>query len=308
MNLTRLTLITSAILLCGTSLFYSVGFWVSIPSSIESKWFAGATAVAAELCKFAFFPIAAGLVKTSVSKGATVYCLATLLLLLSIVATVAFLETGSIEKIEKQQEESTTYQFTIETIKSLDQEIETLNGLIRKDMENGFRQRAFTQRPKLNELREEKLQAQRYLENMPGVPSTGVHSLFDNWANKLDKSVISVRQGFYLAVAVLIDVLGIACLLLLASNKITTVPVNAKTETETPNINPTKAKRTTNNKQKYEYIKERIASGEHGDNPALRNVKADEKIGYPAAKRIFDALVSENKLRFDGNQYELVRG
>ena len=69
------TLYIAAFILCGLSAFCSVLLWVNEQSTIEVAFLFGGFALGLELCKFAFFPIAAKL-KGILSAGLYLVALA----------------------------------------------------------------------------------------------------------------------------------------------------------------------------------------------------------------------------------------
>ena len=149
-------LITAAILLCGGSLACSVALFALEQPTLIGAVLAGIFAGALELCKFAFFPVGLYLClksrPLSRAMGGVVVTLGCFLLFVSVAASVGFFESASVNHSNITRNNSDEYQATQKTIAFIDQQIEIINTLTRKDAETTYRQRAIDTMPKLAAL------------------------------------------------------------------------------------------------------------------------------------------------------------
>lgn len=268
---------------------------------------AGVFAVALELCKFAFFPVAAAqLNQGNKLSAAALGLLSFLLLMVSIYATVVFLETGTTRNIEHITQSSGIYQQVKNTITNIDQQISTVNALMAEDLSHGYRQRSYANLPALQQLRHEKTQAVDRLQSLQ-ITTSGVQSLFASIASQTGASAVTVRLSVYATVAVLVDICGITCLLLLAGR-------NAqKTFEEQLEKQPEKQLKKRFEEQpdedlitQHSVIRDAILQGDFGRKPSVRKVMVAYKISYPTASKCMQQLLADNELTRVGQRYELV--
>ncbi len=286
----------AAIVLCGLSALCSVLMWSGEQNTLAASILFGGFALGLEFCKFAFFPIAAK-IKSILSAG--LYLVAFVLLLASVVATVSLLETGVINNKSQARTSSDSYKIAKVTISSLEREINALQRVIEKDIELGYRKRAIEQREKLAAVKAEKLEAMRLMNNLELTPATGMISLFSTLGDMLNASADKVRFWVYLFIAVMIDVCGIICLILLSSGKskkskrVATVIAKHK-ETKQPQI-----------AADIDEVKQDIKNGSYGPSPVVRRVMEGARIRHPKAKAAFDELLNDGTLVKEGRAYRL---
>ncbi len=291
----------AALLLCGGSLLCSVGLWVGEQQTLLAMILAGIFAVALELCKFLFFPVAARQFQQSKIIGALIYFLSLILLGVSIVATVAFLETGTQASINSSLSSSTTFQSLKINLANLQREIETLNLLMQQDLNLGYRQRSYAQLSKLAALRAEKKQANEQLLSFELTPQNGAHSLFEALAKQMDVTATQVRQAVYMLVAILVDVCGIVCLLLLA--------LQGKKQPIVRDESSVQGFAATKNKVKqnaFFAVQQKIVRGVYGYKPVMRKIMKTEGLRYSEIKLIFSTLVADGALKKLGRRFALV--
>lgn len=227
---------TAAILLCAGSMICTVALWVNEQNSLWAMLLAGTFAGSLELCKFAFFPLAARTWETNRATGAFLYLLAGILLVASIGASVAFLETGTRQQLGEQQTNSAEYLAAEQNIASLQQRIDTANELIAKDADSGYRQRAYERLPELEKLIDQKNAAVSQLKTIDTASQEGAGALFEIVAEATRQQADSVRHIAYFSAAILVDVCGIVALMLLSTGIAEGKP-NVTTKNE---ITPTK--------------------------------------------------------------------
>ena len=152
--------------------------------------------------------------------------LATLLFLVSIGASVGFLEKSE----QQQQRSSGVWSSTQTSIAQIDAEIEMLLDASRRDIENGYRERGLRNRDDIASLREQRKTLLETPENSP------VETSFGGLSSMLGMDDDSVRLFAWLLLAVLIDGVAAACwafLILLEQPE--TVLVETETVSAMPN-------------------------------------------------------------------------
>ncbi|PHS20211.1 MAG: hypothetical protein COA86_02665 [Kangiella sp.] len=276
-------------LLCGGSLFCSVALWVGMQNGLFATVLAGVFSGALEICKFVFFPIAIGLWIKSKWFSFFLLLLAAFLLLVSIVATVSFLESAVIADEDEKLKQSMVYKITEAELLSLNNELTTLNKLIDKDAEAGYRKRAYQESGRLKELHE--LIGVKVKEL--GAVGVGVNGggLFHAVAKVLGETDDNVRLVVFSLVAVLVDVCGITCLIVVSRVDVKAQQAITKSVlVSTDGVS----------------IKEKIATGVYGRKLIVRNIVAKEKISYPVLKRTLSELINDGVVKKISGRYELV--
>lgn len=295
-------------LLCGGSLFCSVGLWVSQQNNLLTMLLAGVFAVALEMCKFLFFPMAKNQWSNNKTTGFFLYSLSTLLLTISIVATVAFLETGSNQTQNSSIISSDKYKILKQETKSIDRQINTINSLMDADLKNGYRQRAYSKSAEIESLRMLKSKSIIKLNSLKQTDPNGIHSLFNSLALMINKPTKQVRQISFTIIAVLIDVCGIVCLLLISSvttKRCRTLQPVAKTVAKPLQIVTTEPQQHVTTNCNAETLKQKIIAGRYGNRLVMRNIIAKENIRHPELKAIFISLLKDGLLIKNGNAVEL---
>lgn len=291
----RLTLLICVVVLCGGSLLCSVGLWSSEQSSLFTQILFGAFFGALELCKFAFFPIAFELFSTRKVTGTLLYLLGFVLLVFSIFATVAYLETGATVAASSARQNSHSYAYSSETIASLEAQIKTVSDNMASDSQYGYRARAAQQAALLRDLNQQKFEAINSINDIQVNDYSGVQSIFSKLSSTLSVEQSSLRLLVYTLLAIFIDVCGIACLIVLSikpATKKQKQPVKKRSQEQLIKSVELVAE-TPKKSESIEAIKERIVSGEYGDKPIARDIKDKERVGYSKVKKAFSELVDE---------------
>lgn len=323
-------------LACGASLACSVGFWVGQQQTINEIVLAAVFAIVLELGKFEFFPIA--VLRFSSKKYISSFLLfifSSLLLAVSIIATISFLETSATENINQSKTTSTQYISFKNDITALETEITSLNNLISIDSKSGYRSRGYEYLPKLEELRQSKREAIAKLENMVLPPSHGSHSIFSNLSKHLHYDVVDIRQGAYILLAILIDFIGIAGRMLLATlshknskqnqeklsfwkflkfknEKVAIRNENKKNPSvdkpeklEQKSKPPTSQAKNLSKTEKRKLISEKLLRGEYGQVISVSSLMENESIGHSVFKKIITPLIEQDLINKIGNKYHL---
>jgi len=316
--LKKISLLVGVVIVCGGSLLCSVMLWAGEQSSIFAAILFGAFFGAIEICKFSFFPIAAQLIKNNRLAGVSLYSLAFVLLGLSIFATVAFLETGATQSNGLAKTTSTAFRAIESTVTSLDAQIKTLNANMLRDSQLDFRARAVTQSEQLQQLQGRKERAVSQLINFKAAHTSGVQSIFSRLSSVSGFDESNVRLTVYTGLAVIVDVCGIVCLLLLTAQPIrVTRPIETDTakriaatrarytKKQAPTISETSLEHPAPFNSKS--LKLRIADGEFGFIPVMRDIIKSEGVRHPTLKRIFDELIDDGLLVQSGRGFALVK-
>lgn len=308
--LSKAPLFIAAVIFCGGSLLCSIKLGVAEQHSEFDKWLIGSFVVGMEICKFTFFPLA---VNQSFAWSAGLNLIASVLLLVSIVASVAFFETGASNSLMQARASSEIYQSALSDVHSLDAQIASNN----RAMETFSRKQNFGTattniNATLNELRAKRDRALVKLNSVVVSPTSGLHSMFKSVASFLSVSVSSVRFSAYLLAAIIIDVCGIMCLMQLTRSKPDVIDIVAKpdvTHVATTKRNETKKIATTvtqqNQNELARKIKRDIANGVYTENPIMRRVMEAEGIRHQFLKPIVKELENEGVLIKVGKTYQL---
>ena len=190
------------LILSAVTTVFTVLLWASLPEDIWSSILMGIAGFALEGSKFLLLLLALLFLKrkqflASIVGGA----LATLLFIVSIGASVGFLE-----KSEQQQQRSSDSWHGIQTsIAQIDAEIEMLLISSRTDIETGYRDRGLKTRNDIASLREQRKTLLETPEN------SSVETSFGGLASMLGMDDQSIRLFAWLLLAVLIDGVAAAC-------------------------------------------------------------------------------------------------
>ena len=304
-TMTRTALFIAAVLFCGSSIICSIKLGWHEQETEFDKWLIVSIFLAVEICKYTFFPLAQQQLKNSKYWSAGLGLIASVLLLISIVATVAFFETGAANSISTARMSSNAYQSAQKDLNGLESQIESiLRAQSTFSKKENFGTATTKQNATLSELRMKRDAALQRLNSVTVIPESGLHSIFNKAAELLNLSVSSIRLTTYLLAAIIIDVCGIMCLMQL------TMTSSSETETVTsPKKQHVTAVATVkrNAAEINETLKQEIAAGDYGDKPVMRKIIRETGVRHPAVKLIFDSLIDDGKLKRSGNGFELVR-
>ncbi|WP_299945962.1 hypothetical protein [uncultured Microbulbifer sp.] len=203
----------AALIFCGTSLVFSVGLWISIPAAGAGQLVAGLTACALELCKFAFAPFGLWLRAQGRPVGYALLLLWPLLVVISIAATVGFLAGHTTQQQQLNVRGSLEYQTFKQKLASIEQQITSLNGVIKTDAKNGYRQRALKTVERLAELEQQRNQVLAQLNTLRVPATDSAQAAFANLAALIHINPATLQQGGLLALAIVTDVVGLVALL-----------------------------------------------------------------------------------------------
>jgi len=325
----RLFTYLAAILLCGISLGCSVALWYSEQPTLIGSLIFGGFAAGLEICKFIFFPAAAR------SKGLSKFGLnlfGGLLIIFSIFATVAFLETGANVTIDSAKNTSFEYQSQLQTIRNIESEIQINMELKAKAAKYNHREESRAYDLTLDNLESDKQKALVILKDMTAISKNGTHSLFDSIAAMMHIDVVTIRQVSYLIIAIFVDLGGIRCLMILTTKETkdeinnpydTRDVTNVTNETkpkkpivtnETKRVKPTATSETKSCNQKdvtkkpcneLETLKRNITNNHYGNHPTMKGCITGT-MRHPVVSQAFKELMEEGVLVKEGRKYKLL--
>lgn len=306
----------STLLLCIVTLSSAVLFWSSMPTDQFGKILAGVTATALEACKYAFFPAGIYYLKKRNIGGAGLLLMGVVLLGISVAATTGFLENAYNQQQQFTQQNSLEFQTKKQQLNSLQQQIDTLNGLVAADAQGSYRTRAYENAEKVKTLELQRDKALAEIKEYRQTVQGNAQSLFSAVSIPLGQSPEAVRQGAFMALAVIVDICAIAALLALSGLREKSVSVMAEIPTQ-PIITtetPTPTKSTPPDKQiavtlspQEQQIAEQIIAGKFGDPPPVRKVIEETNQRHAVVKKIMDHLVEKHQLKREGKQFRLVQ-
>ena len=307
----RFALTLAAILLCGISIFCSVVLWYNeMPNSLAAVIF-GIAACGVELCKFVFIPVAS---KRNGLSTVPLVLTGCLLLVFSVFSTVSFLEATASESISDARNHSYDYQSKLKTIQSIELEIQLNIQAKQKAVEFNFRKEARGYDETLANLRHQLAKYRQQLGQIKIVSQRGTLSIFDSVSDSFQLPPKETRLVVYTIIAILIDVCGILCLIVLTGVRetkkpamegdVTNVTKNATNETkkETKKCNEKPATKKPCNEAQI--LKREIARGKYGMQPTMKACITGT-LRHKIVSRIFSELISEGVMWREGRKYHL---
>lgn len=319
----------AAMLLCGISLFCSVALWYTEQPTLIGSLIFGGFAAGLEICKFIFFPAAAR------SKGLSKFGLnlfGSLLVIFSIFATVAFLETGANATIDSAKNTSFEYQAQLQTIKNIESIIQINMQAKAQAVTNNYRKEGRGYDLILDNLEADKQKSLVILKDMTAISKNGTHSLFDSIAAMLHIDLVTIRQVSYLIIAIFVDLGGIRCLMILTHKETedeiknpydtrdVTNETNVTKQIVTKKTNETKIKKpivtnetkSCNQKDEtkkpcneLETLKRNITNSHYGNHPTMKGCITGT-MRHPMVSQAFKELMEEGALVKEGRKYKLL--
>ncbi|WP_226648161.1 hypothetical protein [Microbulbifer variabilis] len=318
----------AALIFCGTSVVFTVGLWISIPSAEGEPlvWgltaggvVAGLTAAALELCKFSFAPLGLWLRSQGRFIGNVLLFLWPFLVLISIGATVGFLESHTTEQQQVSAVNSVEYQTLKQQLNSYNQRINNINGIIADYAATDFRKVAVKTDKRLDELEARRDEVLAQLKSVQGSTTDSAQAAFSGLATLTHLDASKIQHSAFLALAVITDLVGLVALL--AFNSAVTVKSNQNESlTELVTVNQaetdksgevtkepenqilTTASQLTPEQQQ---LAQRIAAGEYGEKPVMRNINREVRGGNNVVQPVFEYLEKAGVLTRSGRGFAL---
>lgn len=306
----------STILLCLVTLASAVLFWVSMPTDLHGKVLAGVTATALEACKYSFFPAGVYYLKKRNAGGAALLIIGCVLVCISVAATAGFLENAYNQQTQSVQQNSLEYKTKTQQLNSLQQQIDTLNGLVAADAQGSYRTRAIETAKQVELLEQQRDNALAEIKTYRQTAQGNAQALFTSLAIPLGIQPDAARQGAFMGLAVIVDICAIAALLALGGMgkkhtlepppNLSEPPTNTETTERKKSVPVTKQNSTELNPHENE-LAEKILAGIYGQPPAVRRIINEGNVRHHIAKKVLEYLVEQNKVRREGKQYQLVQ-
>lgn len=280
----RWMLITSTAILTMVSIVFTVLLWARLPEDFFMQCLTGVAGLALELCKFSLLPLAfLQLRKRQWLSGGFLLALGSALFVVSIGASVSFLETGQ----QRHEQRSLAWQQRQETIAQLDNNITLGQESASIDIKNGYRERGAVTLRQVDQWQKERAKL-----------------LSQPLSNDGQLIGLTEQQRFcaWLLLALLIDGCSVAGWTILSGSKksllddktVVDNDVDGVSESVESFIDPA--------------IVERISNGEYGYKISIRGVMEKEQLGYKKIKPVFDQLEFQGVIKQAAKGYELLNG
>lgn len=289
--LKNIPLYAVVIICCGGSMICSIIYYAGEHESLFNKILFGSFAGALDLAKYIFFAYAATLTIQEAKKAPAIKFLAFLFLIVSIYGTVAFMESGGLQKERQANSESFVFKSMVQTIQDREKQIATINKNMDRDQSLDFRERAIEQSDKLNQIQTEKANAIKQLINLKVKPISGGNSIFSHVSKITRLSKETIRQVYFIFFAVLVELAGIYCLLLISLS-----PKKEGLEVEVKKDNVKRKPKKVFLTEEQEPIANRILAGDYGKELKVTEIMKAEKVGHIKIKNIIRALAKMEKV------------
>ncbi|UUA73072.1 hypothetical protein [Cellvibrio sp. QJXJ] len=306
----------STLLLCLVTLASAVLFWISMPTDLHGKVLAGVTATALEACKYSFFPAGVYYLKKRNAGGAALLIIGCVLVCISVAATAGFLENAYNQQTQSAQQNTLEYKTKTQQLNSLQQQIDSLNGLVAADAQGSYRTRAIETAKQVKLLEQQRDNALAEIKSYRQIAQGNAQALFSSLAIPLGVQPDAARQGAFMGLAIIVDICAIAALLALGGMGKNSAPAPAMQPVQPPPkpATPTAAKSPSAQQQKpadltpgENELAEKILAGTYGQPPAVRRIIQEGNVRHHIAKKVLEYLVEQNKVRREGKQYQLVQ-
>lgn len=213
----RLLLWLLTLMLCLGSLSCSVLLFYSLPAGGFMALMFGGFAVALEGCKYVFWPMGWYLIRNGRSfQGLALQLLALVLVCVSVMASIGFMESGATAGDASQAKQSDVYMALERKLLRLEARMQARNALALKGLEVNFITRGGANLDSADALEAEWQATQQELKALATVKATGAYALLAPVATGAGLSVAQLRYGFFISMAVLVELCAVALLWWLA--------------------------------------------------------------------------------------------
>ena len=277
----RLALQIAAVILTCVSIVFTVLLWSQLPETLFLKTAAGLAGLALELCKFSLLPLAFFfLTNRETAKGCLLLTIGSALFIVSIGASVTFLETGD----QARQQQSVMWQQRQTALRQLEENIRIAQASASRDIAGNYRQRGLETLQQISQWQTER-------QKIIDTPiETDNHFL-----------ITGSEKRFYawLLLALLIDGCAITAWSLLGSSTLQNEqPVLVDTKQINTDI-PKEAEVEAEPEQKEENNETKLLAGKL----TIRGIMESENVGYKKAKMIQNSI--KEKLNKESRNKEL---
>lgn len=281
MRAVHFSLILAAVVLTAVCLIVPALQWASVPNATPIKWIAGIAALAVGICKIGFFPLAEWHFSQKQLIPAVLFGITgAVLMLLSVQSTNLFLADTFNQKQAVDNRHS-------EQRAALQKQIDQLNKSIDADLEAGYRKRALANIEKTAQLEVDK-----------------------NHFQSGHQKKLTTKSGFYYQMITISLILHLTCIVsVLGVTRIGFQVVKQGAYDFDADafeaMSPIELDDGLNDAQRD--LKDRLLSGEFGQNPGIKNIVNQKVIvgGYPKVSAVFEQLIRERRMEKRGNSYTM---
>ncbi|WHI45021.1 hypothetical protein [Microbulbifer sp. VAAF005] len=245
-----------------------------------------------------------------------------ILVLISIAATVGFLESNATEQKQTAATNSVEYQTLKQQLNSYNQRINNTNEIVAGYKAGNFKKVALEKDQRIDDLEEKRAQILAQLKAVQGDSTGSAQAAFQGWATLTHVESDKLQHGAFLALAVITDVVGL--LALLAFNSAVTVKSTVTAEQD----NAEQQEPLTEDQQQEQNHQEepesgieldesfsavqrdlaiRIAGGEYGLNPVLRDINRSVTGGNAVVRPVFQHLQKIGVIDKQGRGFALIK-
>lgn len=319
-KINALSLYTFAAILCIGSLICSVSLFASAPDTLLMAVIFGAFGVALEGCKFAFFPIGWNLItQKRLIAGPIFLATATLLVFISMAASINFMTTGTNDGAAERTKESITYQSLKARLDRLDKQISTRSALAEKGIGGNLITKGTSNLDRAAELETEWRNTLTQIQNFK-ASDTQTSSAFNSLAQQFNTTAETIQLAFFIGLSALVEFCAVALLWHINS---TPKKSSTKNQPEKPNPRAGQQKPTTKPAQKKTTPKKQQAQTHKelteltpkarevvqlvrsGTPPVVRNfTQATPPIRHPHVAAAFSFLEGNNEITRNGKTFE----
>ncbi|MCO1336011.1 hypothetical protein MO867_16900 [Microbulbifer sp. OS29] len=280
------------------------------------------TAAALELCKFSFAPLGLWLKRKGRSIGSVLLILWPFLVLISIAATVGFLESNTTKQQQSIAVNSAEYQALKQQLNSYNRRINNINEIITGYKAGNFKKIALETDERLDELEERRDKTLAQLKAVQGSTANSAQAAFTGWATLTHLDPQKLQHSAFLALAVITDLVGLIALLAINSALTVKSTVTAEqdnieqkeqlTEYEQPEQNHQEIPKSTieldeSFSKMQRDLAIRIADGEYGTTPVLRDINRSVTGGNAVVSPVFKHLQKIGVIDKKGRGFVLIK-
>lgn len=322
-NNARSFAILSGISLCLVSVFYTCLLTKSLADPVHEQILMMISGIGFEICKYLFIPIGIALFSRGyIFHAIPLLSIGTALILVSLCASLGFLESRQNVASENARIKSDQYQRLDSQFNTIERQINTLLQTAKIDSNSrfaGVRGRSSNIQNQIAELRREKMIIFKKMNLINGENSTSAGALFNGISSLFNIDSKLVKTATYSIVAILIELCGITALSVAGLGTSVSLNRNEKRfETETlPNANikgnhsvPKRIQYDTGTREekansRFKRISSNIQNGKL--KPSIRAVMKSENVSYPVARNYFDELEQREIVKRVGSKFQLTQ-
>ena len=202
--------------LCVVSIVYTVNLTTDLASTFEEQLLMGAIGTALELCKFIFIPLGISLISVGLwARGLPILIIGTILLVVSVVASLGFLSSRTNEISESARVQSDEYIIANYDMEVINKQIETLESAAAVDAKSKYgyvRARAREAQEEIKELRYERSALLDQMNSIDGQSMTSAGALFDGLSELFGPHPEVIKEWAYFILSLLLEFCALAAI------------------------------------------------------------------------------------------------